>query len=91
MKSDGFSESVKKLTTLRSLCLYSTYREETLTLPQLMSFSDHMNLYHLSLEGRLEKFPDEIEFYPPNLIYSELESNGDSREAAKIENSRLIA
>ena len=73
MKSDGFSESVKKLTTLRSLCLYSTYREETLTLPQLMSFSDHMNLYHLSLEGRLEKFPDEIEFYPPNLIYLELE------------------
>ena len=38
-----------------------------------MSFSNHMNLYHLSLEGRLEKFLDEIEFYPPNLIYLELE------------------
>ena len=58
-----------------------------------MSFSDHMNLYHLSLEGRLEKFPDEIEFYPPNLIYLECKArpNGDSREASKIENSRLIA
>ena len=54
IKNDGFFESIKKLIALRSLCLYSTYGEETLILPQLMSFSDHMNLYHLSLGGRLE-------------------------------------
>ena len=43
-----------------------------LTLPHLMPFSDHTYLYHLSLNGRLERFPDEIEFYPPNLISLEL-------------------
>ena len=43
-----------------------------LTLPHLMPFSDHTYLYHLSLIGRLERFPDEIEFYPPNLISLEL-------------------
>ncbi|XP_059599003.1 disease resistance protein RPH8A-like [Vitis vinifera] len=47
--------------------------EEMLTLPHLMPFSDHTYLYHLSLSGRLERFPDEIEFYPPNLISLELE------------------
>ncbi|XP_034708931.1 putative disease resistance protein At1g50180 [Vitis riparia] len=46
---------------------------EMLTLPHLMPFSDHTYLYHLSLRGRLERFPDEIEFYPPNLISLELE------------------
>ena len=54
IKNDRFFGSIKKLIALRSLCLYSTYGEETLILPQLMSFSDHMNLYHLSLGGRLE-------------------------------------
>ena len=43
-----------------------------LTMPHLMPFSDHTYLYHLSLNGRLERFPDEIEFYPPNLISLEL-------------------
>ncbi|XP_059599002.1 disease resistance protein RPH8A [Vitis vinifera] len=46
--------------------------EEMLTMPHLMPFSDHTYLYHLSLNGRLERFPDEIEFYPPNLISLEL-------------------
>ncbi|RVW91357.1 putative disease resistance RPP8-like protein 4 [Vitis vinifera] len=71
-KNHGFSESVKKLTALQSLRLY-TLGEEMLTLPHLMPFSDHTYLYHLSLSGRLERFPDEIEFYPPNLISLELE------------------
>ncbi|CBI38083.3 unnamed protein product, partial [Vitis vinifera] len=52
-KNHGFSESVKKLTALQSLRLY-TLGEEILS-------------------GRLERFPDEIEFYPPNLISLELE------------------
>ncbi|KAL6323346.1 hypothetical protein AAG906_029353 [Vitis piasezkii] len=62
---------LKKLTALQSLCLY-TLGEEMLTMPHLMPFSDHTYLYHLSLNGRLERFPDEIEFYPPNLISLEL-------------------
>ena len=70
-KNQGFSESVKKLTALQSLRLY-TLGEEMLTMPHLMPFSDHTYLYHLSLNGRLERFPDEIEFYPPNLISLEL-------------------
>ncbi|RVW91316.1 putative disease resistance RPP8-like protein 4 [Vitis vinifera] len=71
-KNHGFSESVKKLTALQSLRLY-TLGAEMFTLPHLMPFSDHTYLYHLSLRGRLERFPDEIEFYPPNLISLELE------------------
>ncbi|RVW35610.1 putative disease resistance protein [Vitis vinifera] len=53
-KNHGFSESVKKLTALQSLRLY-TLGEEMLTLPHLMPFSDHTYLYHLSLSGRLER------------------------------------
>lgn len=70
-KNHGFSESVKKLTALQSLHLYAK-GEEMLTLPHLMPFSDHTYLYHLGLNGRLERFPDEIEFYPPNLISLDL-------------------
>ncbi|XP_010661280.1 putative disease resistance RPP13-like protein 3 [Vitis vinifera] len=51
----------------------STSPERILTMPHLMPFSDHTYLYHLSLRGRLERFPDEIEFYPPNLVSLELE------------------
>ncbi|CBI38077.3 unnamed protein product, partial [Vitis vinifera] len=47
-KNQGFSESVKKLTALQSLRLYTLGEE------------------------MLERFPDEIEFYPPNLISLEL-------------------
>ncbi|XP_034709032.1 disease resistance protein RPP8-like isoform X1 [Vitis riparia] len=46
--------------------------EEMLTMPHLMPLSDHTYLYHLTISGRLERFPDEIEFYPPNLISLEL-------------------
>ncbi|XP_059599001.1 disease susceptibility protein LOV1 [Vitis vinifera] len=70
-KNQGFSESVKKLTALQSLRLYAI--QEEITMPHLMPFSDHTYLYHLSLSGRLERFPDEIEFYPPNLISLELQ------------------
>ncbi|KAL6323333.1 hypothetical protein AAG906_029340 [Vitis piasezkii] len=72
-KNQGFSESVKKLTALQSLCLYPTVGEEMLTVPPLMPFSDHTYLYHLTISGRLERFPDEIEFYPPNLISLDLQ------------------
>ncbi|XP_059599005.1 probable disease resistance RPP8-like protein 4 [Vitis vinifera] len=70
-KNQGFSESVKKLTALQSLCLCPTV--ERVNMPHLMPFSDHTYLYHLNLRGRLERFPDEIEFYPPNLISLELQ------------------
>ena len=33
-----------------------------------MPFSHHAYLYELFLEGRLEKLPKEIEFYPPKLL-----------------------
>ncbi|RVW75226.1 putative disease resistance protein [Vitis vinifera] len=46
----GFSESVEKLTALRSLYLYTTDGEETLVMPQLMPFLHHTHLYHLELE-----------------------------------------
>ena len=69
----GFSESVEKLTALRSLYLYTTDGEETLVMPQLMPFLHHTHLYHVRLGGKLEKFPNQIEFYPPNLIQLELE------------------
>ncbi|KAJ9680344.1 hypothetical protein PVL29_019612 [Vitis rotundifolia] len=72
-KNHGFSESVKKLTALQSLCLCPALGGDMLTLPHLLPFSDHTCLYHLNLSGRLERFPDEIEFYPPNLISLKLQ------------------
>ncbi|KAL6323355.1 hypothetical protein AAG906_029362 [Vitis piasezkii] len=92
-KNQGFSESVKKLTALQSLCLY-TLGEEMLTMPHLMPFSDHTYLYHLSLNGRLERFPDEIEFYPPNLISLELRYRNAEQNPmvtlAKLPNLRFL-
>ncbi|RVX10009.1 putative disease resistance RPP13-like protein 3 [Vitis vinifera] len=42
--------------------------EEKTLMPGLMSFSRHTFLYEVLLHGKLDKLPEQTEFYPPNLL-----------------------
>ncbi|WKA05985.1 hypothetical protein VitviT2T_023914 [Vitis vinifera] len=42
--------------------------EEKTLLPGLMSFSRHTYLYKVHLYGKVDKLPEQTEFYPPNLL-----------------------
>ncbi|RVW81196.1 Disease resistance protein RPP13 [Vitis vinifera] len=42
--------------------------EEKTLLPGLMSFSRHTFLYKVHLYGKVDKLPEQTEFYPPNLL-----------------------
>ncbi|KAJ9681492.1 hypothetical protein PVL29_020387 [Vitis rotundifolia] len=62
-------ESYEKETLLNHLRLkrWKKVIEEKTLIPGLMSFSHHTYLYEVVLVGKLE-LPEEIEFYPPNLL-----------------------
>lgn len=42
--------------------------EEKTLIPGLMSFSRHTFLYKVFLHGKLDKLPEQTEFYTPNLL-----------------------
>ncbi|KAJ9678204.1 hypothetical protein PVL29_022943 [Vitis rotundifolia] len=66
----GFFECIANLTALQTLNLLKRWKnviEEKTLIPGLMSFSHHTYLYEVILEGKLE-LPEQIEFYPPNLL-----------------------
>ena len=72
LKTELF-ESIAKLTTLRVMNLsFTNWQNKKTLLPGLMPLSHHVYLYDLSLEGLLEKLPEQIKLYPPNLLRLEL-------------------
>ena len=42
--------------------------EDKTLIPGLMSFSRHTYLYKVGLQGKVDKLPEQTEFYPPNLL-----------------------
>ena len=68
---ERFSQSLLKLTTLRTLKLMA-HQGQTF-IPELLPFSHHPYLDKVFLGRKLQKFPDGIEFYPPNLIKLDLQ------------------
>ena len=48
------------------------HRNKTSLLLGLKFFSHHVHLYKLRLKGKLEKLPEQIEFYPPKLLRLDL-------------------
>ena len=65
-----FFESIAKLTALESLFLSfpKEHTKKTFVISRLKPFLHHVYLYDLSLDGMLEKLPEQIEFYPPKLL-----------------------
>ncbi|KAJ4977459.1 hypothetical protein NE237_002565 [Protea cynaroides] len=55
--------SIPELKKLRTLRLYGAYGNKSTPLP-LVSFSHHVHLYHLTLDGVLEKLPEPKDFPP---------------------------
>ncbi|KAJ4977249.1 hypothetical protein NE237_002355 [Protea cynaroides] len=62
--------SIPELKKLRTLRLYGAYGNKSTPLP-LVSFSHHVHLYHLTLDGVLEKLPEPKDF-PPYLTELQL-------------------
>ena len=82
---ERFSQSLLKLTTLRTLKLMA-HQGQTF-IPELLPFSHHPYLDKVFLGGKLQKFPDGIEFYPPNLIKLDLQwSKLEKDPMATLEN-----
>ncbi|XP_059599182.1 putative disease resistance protein At1g50180 [Vitis vinifera] len=48
--------------------------EEKTLIPGLMSFSRHTYLYKVFLQGKVDRLPEQTEFYPPNLVKLTLSS-----------------
>ncbi|RWR84286.1 Disease resistance protein [Cinnamomum micranthum f. kanehirae] len=55
---ESVSDSIHKLKSLRSL----SFKSESY-LPLFRPFKDHLHLYHMSLDGKIQKLPE----FPPNL------------------------
>ena len=75
LKNSGSFAKETLLNRLRSEVWKKKVVEERSLIPGLMSFSHHTNLYKVILSGKLE-LPEEIEFYPPNLLKLSLEECG---------------
>ena len=72
LKNSRVFENKTLLNHLRSKVWNEQVVEKRRLIPGLMSFSLHTNLYKVILSGKLE-LPEEIEFYPPNLLKLSLE------------------